>query len=183
MKITRNILLLFGAILLTNCERKEELQKTEIKKAVDEKITTPTEKLGIWEIAHTFEGELPNGKFTLTYKQHKTDTQELWSKSDISAIRVIGNISIIVENKTFDYPAYITRFPDKAGGMSLHGFWISYGSPNTIRIDVWESEPCWEIYRSQELAPADYQRGIITKQLSVHGDPTLQYPAESTSNR
>ena len=162
MKITHNILLLFSAILLTNCERKKESQTIELKKAVGEQKVTPTEKISIMEIAHTFEGELPSGTFTLTYKLHKTDTQELWSKSDISAIRVIGNIAFREGNGTYNYPFYLTRFPDKAKGMSLQGFWISYGAPNTLRIDVWRPEPSWEIYRSVNVDKESCYKGLIT---------------------
>jgi hypothetical protein len=171
MKIIRNILPLFVAILLTNCERKKESQTIEIKEAIGEQISTPTEKLGVGEIAHTFEGELRSGTFTLTYKQHKIDAQELWSKSDISAIRVIGNIALREGNNTFNYPFYLTRFPDKTAGMSLQGFWISYGTPNTLRIDVWHPEPSWEIYSSQNVSKESCHKGLITKHWVVDGDP------------
>lgn len=174
-------MLLLSAILITFCESKKESSQVKNEKTIEKQITTPTEKLGIWEISHTFEGQLPTCAFTLTYKQHKTDTQELWSKSDISAVRVIGNIALRQGTDTFNYPFYLTRFPDKAKGESLHGFWITYGTPNTLRIDVWQQEPSWEIYLFQNVDRESCYKGLISKHLVVDGDPSIKYPAKSTS--
>ena len=175
MKITHNILLL---ILLTNCERKKETQTIELKTVGEQITTTPTEKIGIWEIVQTFEGELPGGTFTLTYKQHKTDIQELWSKGDISAIRVIGNIALREGVDTFNHPFYLTRFPDKAAGESLQGFWISYGTPSILRIDVWRPQPSWEIYSCQNVDKESCHKGLLTKDWVIDGDPSIKYPAK-----
>lgn len=87
-------------------------------------------------------------KFELEFDERDKPPSDKWSNSDLSAIESIGTIKIYNASDSDDfreYPFYITRYSD-GKKYSMTGFWISYGQPNTLRIDLWEEGKPFYMY-------------------------------------